>query len=156
MNRLPVAASVNNGQLGKKRSSGFALLEAIVALTLLAGTGMAFFSWIQQNTQAASRLRVHEQEARLLNSAQLLVQLVNPMAKPDGDMDAGDLRIQWRAELLEPERRNQPFGAEGQGPFRMGLYRMDVQARDVRQNVEVHFSQWQVGALRDAVQDLSP
>lgn len=136
--------------------SGFALLEAIVALTLLAGTGLALFAWIQQNTQAATRLRVHEQEARLLNSAQSLVQLVNPMTQPDGGMDAGDLRIQWRAELLEPERRNQPFGEAAQGPFRMGLYRMDVQASDLRQDVEVRFSQWQVGTRRDAVQDTPP
>lgn len=155
MNRVPEARTVK-GLSGKKRQAGFALLEAIVALTLLAGTGMALFAWTQQNTQAASRLRVHEQEARLLNSAQLLVQLVNPMVKPDGDMDAGDLRIQWRAELLEPERRNQPFGVGAQGPFRMGLYRLDVQARDLKQNVEVRFQQWQVGTLRDVVQDLPP
>jgi len=155
VNRVPAARAVKELS-GKKRQSGFALLEAIVALTLLAGTGMALFAWIQQNTQAASRLRVLEQEARLLNSAQLLVQLVNPMVKPDGDMDAGDMRIQWRAELLEPERRNQPFGLEVQGPFRMGLYRLDVQARDLKQNVEVRFQQWQVGTLRDVVQDMPP
>ena len=139
-----------------KRQAGFALLEAMVALTLLAGTGLGLFAWIQQNTQAASRLRVHEQEARLLTSAQLLVQLVNPMAKPEGDMDAGNLRIQWRAELLEQERRNQPFSAEVQGPFRMGLYRLDVQARDLKDNVEVRFQQWQVGIRRDALQDAAP
>jgi len=155
VNRVPAARTVK-GLSGKKRQAGFALLEAIVALTLLAGTGMALFAWIQQNTQAASRLRVHEQEARLLNSAQLLVQLVNPMVKPDGDMDAGDVRIQWRAELLEPERRNQPFGLEVRGPFRMGLYRLDIQARDLKQNLEVRFQQWQVGTLRDVVQDLPP
>jgi len=155
VNRVPAVRTLKR-LMGKKQQSGFALLEAIVALTLLAGTGMALFAWIQQNTQAASRLRVHEQEARLLNSAQLLVQLVNPMAKPEGDMAAGDVQIQWRADLLEPERLNQPFGLEGLGPFRMGLYRLDVQARDLKQNVEVRFEQWQVGTLRAVVQDVPP
>lgn len=125
-------------------------------MTLLAGSGLALFAWIQQNLQAATRLRVHEQEARLLNSAQSLVQLVNPMARPEGALDAGDLRIQWRADLLEPERRNLPFGDLAEGPFRVGLYRMDVQARDLRQDVEVRFSQWQVGTRRDPVPDTPP
>lgn len=141
---------------GRRLHLGFALLEAIVALTLLAGSGLALFAWIQQNLQAATRLRVHEQEARLLNSAQSLVQLVNPMAQTEGALDAGDLRIQWRAELQEPERRNQVFGGLVDGPFRIGLYRLDVQARDVRQDVEVRFSQWQVGTKRDTVQDTPP
>ena len=139
-----------------RTQAGFALLEAIVALALLAGTGLALFSWIQQNLQSASRLRLHEQEARLLNSAQGLVQLVNPMARPEGALDAGDLRIQWRAELLEPERRNHTFGDLAEGPFRVGLYRLDVQARDLRQQVEVRFTQWQVGTRRDVAQDSPP
>ena len=32
--------------------AGFALLEAIVALALLAGAGLAMFAWIQQNLQS--------------------------------------------------------------------------------------------------------
>ena len=132
-------------------SAGFALLEAIVALTLLAGVGLALFAWIQQNLQSASRLRQHEQEARLLLSAQSLVQTVDAMGTPEGSMDAGDLRIRWRAEVSEPERRNQLFGSEGTGPFRIGLYRVDVQAQDLRRQVEVRFVQWQVGTRRDAV-----
>ena len=46
-------------------------------------------------------------------------------------------------------RRNQGFSGSVDGPFRMGLYRMEVQARDLRQNVEVRFLQWQVGWQRD-------
>jgi general secretion pathway protein I len=141
---------------GRVNPAGFALLEAIVALALLAGTGLAMFAWIQQNTQAATRLRVHEQEAQLFNSAQALVQLVNPLKQPNGALDAGDLRIQWRAELLEPERRNQAFSTAVEGPFRMGLFRLDVQARDLRQNVDVRFFQWQVGSRRDDLPSTPP
>lgn len=136
--------------------AGFALLEAIVALALLAGTGLAMFAWIQQNMQAASRLRSHEQEARLLLSAQSMVQLVNPMNMPVGELDAGDMSVVWRAELQEPERRNQTFGGLAEGPFRVGLYRLDVKVRDRRHDVEVSFSQWQIGSRRDTVQDSPP
>jgi general secretion pathway protein I len=133
------------------RPRGFALLEAIVALTLLAGVGMALFAWIQQNLQDASRLRQRELEARLLISAQSLVQTVEPMGRPEGALDAGDLRVQWRAEIVEPTRRNQPFSDEAVGPFRMGLYRLDVQAQDLRNGVRVGFVQLQVGMQRDTV-----
>lgn len=136
--------------------AGFALLEAIVALALLAGAGLAMFAWIQQNMQAASRLRSHEQEARLLLSAQSLVQLVNPMNRPEGEIDAGDMRVVWRADLQEPERRNQTFGGLAEGPFRVGLYRLEVKARDRRHDVEISFSQWQVGSRRDTVQGSPP
>jgi general secretion pathway protein I len=137
-------------------SAGFALLEALVALTLLAGTGLALFAWIQQNTQAASRLQMHAAEARLLMSAQSMVQLVNPMSRSEGEIDAGDLRVSWRSELLEPERRNQTFGDSAEGPFRVGLYRLEVKARDLRQEVEINFAQWQVGTRRDSLQDTPP
>lgn len=135
---------------------GFGLLEAIVALTLLAGAGMALFAWIQQNLQSASRLRQHEQEARLLLSAQSLAQLVNPMATPTGTLEAGELRIQWRAVLQEPERRNLSFGGSVEGPFRLGLYHLEITALDRRQAIQVQFRQLQVGMRRDEIRDLAP
>lgn len=119
-----------------------------MALTLLAGVGIAIFGWIQQNLQSASRLREREMESRLLLSAQALVQLVNPMTVPEGSQDAGDLHVQWRAELTEPARNNASFDGSAIGPFRMGLYRLDVQARDLRQGTAVRFTQWQVGSRR--------
>ena len=139
-----------------RAAAGFGLLEAIVALALLAGTGMALFSWIQQNMQAASRLKQHDLEARMMLSAQALIETVNPMLQPQGALVAGDLRAQWRSEAIEPERRNLAFHSGVSGAFRIGLYRLDVQARDLRQGTEVRFEQWQIGIERDAVVSASP
>lgn len=130
--------------------AGFGLLEAIVALSLLAGTGLALFSWIQLNLQAASRLHEHELEARLLLSAQALVATVNPMLTPEGSLETGDLRVSWRSELIEPVRRNLGFGREATGPFMVGLYRLEVRTSDLRQQAELSYAQWQVGTRRDA------
>jgi general secretion pathway protein I len=135
---------------------GFGLLEAIVALALLGGTGMALFSWIQQSTQAASRMKQRELETRLLLSAQALVDTVNPMLQPAGTTEVGDLRIQWQAEPLAPERRNTAFRAGVSGAFQMGLYRLDVHAQDLRARVEVRFEQWQIGLKRDTVLPVAP
>lgn len=134
---------------GRAACTGFGLLEAIVALTLLAGTGVALFTWINQNLAAASRLRVHEQRAQLLLSAQALVETVNPMQAPNGQLEAGDLALSWHAEAIEPPRANATFNPERpSGPWQVGLYRVQVQARDRNRGTELEFEQWRVGTHR--------
>lgn len=132
----------------QRESAGFGLLEAIVALTLLAGTGLALFGWIQQNLQTATRLRLHEQQARLTSSAQALVDTVNPMEKPRGSMEVSGLRVEWQAELVEPVRDNASFSPEQPGHWRVGLYRLDIRAVDSNEGVDVRFEQWCVGTQR--------
>lgn len=134
---------------GRVRSAGFGLLEAIVALALLAGTGIALFTWINQNLDAASRLRVHEQRAQLLLSAQALVETVNPMQARSGQIEAGDLALTWESELLEPPRANATFNPERlAGPWQLGLYRVQVRARNRKLGTEFEFEQWRVGTSR--------
>ena len=137
------------GPRGRHLRAGFGLLEAIVALALLAGTGLALFTWINQNLDAASRLRLHEQRAQLLLSAQALVETVNPMQAGSGQLQAGELALTWESELLEPPRPNATFNPERPaGPWQVGLYRMQVRARDRKLGTELEFEQWRVGTLR--------
>ncbi len=131
-----------------RASSGFGLLEAIVALTLLAGTGLALFSWINQNLQTASRLRLLEQESRLLLAARTLVDTVNPLATPSGRLEVGGVSVSWQSEALEPVRANAAFSEGITGPWQVGLYRLRVQARDSVQGVALTFEQWRVGTRR--------
>ena len=136
-------------RIGRGPFAGFGLLEAIVALTLLAGTGVALFTWINQNLEAASRLRFHEQRAQLLLSAQALVDTVNPMQAPTGQFEVGDLALTWQAEAVEPPRANATFNPEfPAGPWQVGLYRVQVQARDRKRGTELEFEQWRVGTHR--------
>lgn len=137
------------GHPGRNPHAGFGLLEAIVALALLAGTGLALFTWINQNLDAASRLRVHEQRAQLLLSAQALVETVNPMQTGTGQLEAGALALTWESELIEPPRPNATFNPERPaGPWQVGLYRMQVRARDRKLGTELEFEQWRVGTHR--------
>ena len=136
---------------------GFGLLEAIVALALLAGTGMALFGWINQNLQTASRLRIQEQEAKLLLAAQALVDTVNPLEQPQGSLSGSSVRVQWQASPLEPPRANASFNPEVQGPWQVGLFRLDVLARDEALGIELRFDQWAVGTHRtQALETLVP
>lgn len=132
----------------RRARRGFGLLEAIVALTLLAGTGMALFAWIQQNLQTASRIRTIEQEAQLQINAQALIDGLDPMLEPSGQMQVSGLTLSWRAEPLEPPRSNQSFTPGIPGAWLVGLYRVEVQARDDRSGVRVRFEQWRAGTRR--------
>jgi general secretion pathway protein I len=144
---MPLAR--RRGCTGPQPGRGFGLLEAVVAMALLAGTGIALFTWINQNLDAASRLRGHEQRAQLLLAAQALVETVNPMRAPSGQLEAGDLALTWNAEPIEPLRANATFNPERPaGPWQVGLYRLQVQARDRKSGIELEFEQWRVGAHR--------
>lgn len=126
---------------------GFGLLEAIVALALLAGTGVALFDWLNLNLQTAARLAQTEAQARLMLSAQAAVSAVNPSARPQGTLSTGGVTVSWRAAIVQPERANTTELPETPGPWRVGLYRMDVSAESTDGH-KVRFSQLQTGTRR--------
>jgi general secretion pathway protein I len=134
--------------IAQARARGFGLLEAVVALALLAGTGMALFAWINQSLTQASRLRYSELQSRLQLSALALVETIDPMRLPEGQREAGPIRVSWRTAPLQPERRNASFQAAEAGVWQVGLYALAVHATDSSTGVEVRFEQWRVGTRR--------
>ncbi len=130
------------------RGRGFGLLEAIVALALLAGTGLALFAWINQNLQAASRVAVVEAESRLTLTALSVVNAMDPMRQPTGRVELGAITVNWRARELETPRRNRGFGAAAEGAWLIGLYRVEVEAREQASGTQVRFDVTRVGTRR--------
>ena len=104
----------------KRRQGGFTLLEAIVALVLIATTGIALFSWINSNIITLNRV----QESNAENAATLNVveymNNVNPMVSPEGNADLGAYRLAWKAEVSTEPR-------DGAGyPFSISLYQLGL------------------------------
>ncbi len=122
-----------------RRVRGFGLLEALVALVLLAGTGAALFSWIGENTRAASRL----EEARVRTALQLqslaLLESINPYVEPQGDRILPDLNLHWTSELAEPPRLSVPTQAMQSPRWRVALYRVKAHARQASTGTSVDF-----------------
>ncbi len=138
------------------RRRGFGLLEAIVALALLAGAGLALLSWIQQSLQSATRMRIAAQEARLLLTAQAVVELLNPAEQPEGSWRSNGLTLAWQSQPVEQPRRNTTFLEGIPGPWQVGLYRLAVTARDDSSAVSIAFVQFCPGLKRLAKADGSP
>ena len=131
-----------------RRTRGFSLLEVIVALVLLASTGVALFAWISQNLAFAARLRDTQLAARLMDDARALVSTVNPLLQPEGLRTAGTLTVSWKSSPLQPVRGTQTMVPGVTGPWQAGLFTLDVSARDAQNGANARFDLVQVGLKR--------
>lgn len=112
----------------RRSTRGFGLLEAVVAMTILAVTGAALFAWIGQNLEAASRLKQHEARVQQQLLAEALLAAVNPFLNPEGERRLGGAAVvRWRSELAAPMRLSPPTQANESVRWRVGLYRVHVQ-----------------------------
>lgn len=141
---------------GTNKQSGFGLLEAIVALTLLATSGLALFSWVQQNMQTAARLTQTQARARLILDAQALLQTVNPSKERTGERQVANLRVTWTSEPLEPLRASATLMPPATGPWLMGLYRVQVRAQDAASGASAEFSTQRIGWRRTVEAGVMP
>lgn len=129
MTALPPESARSSHRLRQTRLAlGFGLLEAIVALVILGGTGLTLFSWINSNLATASRLKDAERRAQSQLEAQAFLANLNPAMQPAGDAVFGKLRLSWRSETVEPLRDE--FDQRGmlEPRWRLGLYRVSVRA----------------------------
>lgn len=107
---------------------GFALLEAIVALTILASVGLALFAGINQSVQMIGRAeRAREADSALLNAV-AWVETVNPAQAPNGSHQLGDVELSWTSAPVEPPLDGST-GYLVPGLYRVGLYKMHLEVR---------------------------
>lgn len=100
---------------------GFSLLEAIVALTILATAGMALFAAMSQSVQMVSRAENARLADSAVRNAAAWMETVNPMETPQGEQQLGEVTLRWSAQLVEPER-DAMTGYMQPGLYRLGLY----------------------------------
>ncbi|WP_422012259.1 hypothetical protein [Roseateles sp.] len=122
---------------------GFGILEAIVALTLLAGTGAALYAWLGTNLRSASALSEAMIRSELQLRALELLETVNPAKQAQGALTVGQLKLQWRSQETTPSRYSMPYAQEIN--WRVALYRTKVTAQDLQSKTSVHFEVTQAG-----------
>jgi general secretion pathway protein I len=129
----------------RSRALGFGLLEAIVALTILAATGAALFAWISQNLQDAARIEAAQARTALQMSARGLMGAINPFTEPEGTRSLGSIRVQWRSKPVAPLRASVPTQPMEITRWRVGLYEVDVSASDEVSGAQASFKMLQTG-----------
>lgn len=114
-----------------RKQLGFTLIEATVALVLIATAGMALFSWINSNIIALNRVQeINAENAATLNALEYMHN-INPMTSPEGQANLGSCRLFWKAEAATELRggAGYPYGSS---LYQLGTYqtRITVQKPD--------------------------
>ncbi len=143
MKRGPAPSGVRHGLPGR-RSRGFGLLEAIVAVVLLAGVGGALFSWLTQSINAAARLEAAAVQARLTSQAEQAFAQVNVFKEPAGERRWGRLQLRWQATLISP-MRYAVMGDVDAVRWRVGLYQVRLHVKDADSAHELDLELVRVG-----------
>lgn len=95
---MSMAATVH---MALNKQQGFSLLEAIVALVLVATTGMALLDWINTNLITLRRVSAVQQRQTAIRNALTFMELVNPLVDPKGQEKFDLFTIRWQAKPLE-------------------------------------------------------
>lgn len=111
----------------RRRAAGFSLLEAMVAVALVATTGLALLGWLNQSLDAANRLAERQHAQTLQLEASRFVDTLNPMESPSGETDVGPVRFAWSSEPRSERVPNVSPSTSAPGDFELALYEVTVQ-----------------------------
>ena len=107
---------------------GFSLLEAIVALTIMATSLLALYAWLSTSTFALGRVRASALSLQDARAAKAVIETINPMTEPAGTRQLPPLEIHWTSRPLTEQRTGMSrAGTATQFDFR--LYEVDVEVR---------------------------
>jgi hypothetical protein len=131
----------------KQHQQGFALLEAIVAITIMAAALVPIYGLISTSLNAARRLSDANLQSEANFTALEVMRAVNPMITPKGTIDLGLYRVEWVATpLTEPVDQMQY--PRGLGLYKVALYSSDVKLVAPGEQVLSTFKLQQLGYFR--------
>lgn len=107
------------------RQRGFTLLEAIVAMVIVASAGTALFSWLNTNLNTVYRIQQVQERDMAIRLGLEWMETINPSLEPHGSVDFEGYRIHWQGEPVEPPRDGAGLRG-GQSLFQIALYQMLV------------------------------
>jgi general secretion pathway protein I len=107
-------------------NKGFSLLEAIVAITMIATFGLAIFSWINGLLISVTKIeRNYAQDSISRNAVEYLSD-INIMEHPNGKVELGRYNMTWIATPIEPIKAGKSTSGTP-NDFTLGLYSTQVE-----------------------------
>lgn len=108
-----------------RRQRGFTLLEAIVALVLLAAALAGAWTWIAGDVRSLGRVRDLALEEAAVQQALDELEQVDLATRPEGSLRWREFRVDWRAAPLEPARAGRA-GTPNASAWEFTLYRVSL------------------------------
>lgn len=115
----------------RRKSTGFTLLEAVVAMAIFAAAGMALYALFNANLISLGRAQDVTAQLPTVHRAMEHLSSIDPAQQPTGQIELGAYDVTWSSRLMEPVRESQT--AQGyRGYHELGLYEItfDVSQRD--------------------------
>lgn len=126
---------------------GFTLIEAIVAMVLLATLGGALFLWINTNLQSISRIRDANWQQEIQANSLAYLNTINPMEKPEGRIANEGYTLTWTSTPITTKQVGISY-MYGESLFDLMLYELSVQIYRENQEPWFDFKIKQVGYKR--------
>lgn len=128
--------------------AGFSLLETLVAVALIATTGLALLAWLNQSLDAATRLVERQRTQTVLREASHFIEGLNPTETPAGELDLGSVHFEWSTEPRTASVPNISPATREMGDFELALYEVTLRATGADLPAPVVLRQLQIGWKR--------
>ncbi|HET9161593.1 MAG TPA: prepilin-type N-terminal cleavage/methylation domain-containing protein [Caulobacteraceae bacterium] len=128
-----------------RRTAGFSLLEALVALAIAALCLIPLMSLTQTFVDGHRRYDEALQKAEIQKNALTILRQINPTDEPEGQAQMPpDLVVSWTATPISDLKTSTGYPA-GDGQYQVQLYRLDAQVTRAGQPAIPDFSVERVG-----------
>lgn len=130
--------------VGVRSAQGFTLIEAIVAMVIMATSLIALYAWLGSSVIALNRVKANALALDDARAALAVIETINPMAEPQGEREVESLQVRWTSSPLTEQR----FGVSQAGfatAFDLILYELTVEvSRDgqTKQSFQVRRAGW--------------
>jgi len=121
---------------------GFSIMETLVAIALLAIAVIPLYAFQQTLANTAARLQTASELLDAQESALAVLQTIDPIAQPSGEMDLGEWRLSWQSRELVSERPADGF--LGSSIWGVGLYEINatLERGDTRHEIQFRRTGW--------------
>jgi general secretion pathway protein I len=108
-------------EMTRQTQAGFTLLEAVVALALIAAAALPLYAFFSRSLDGLYRAAEANRESQASLTAIAFLSGLNPMERPTGEDTLGTLHLRWKSREVVPTTDAIGY-PRGLGLYQVALY----------------------------------
>ncbi len=105
--------------------TGFTFVEALVALVILGMAAIPILMLLSQSVDQLGKISETTARAEAMRTALAIIDPINPIDRPNGELNLADYTLTWTSEEIIPPNENVVIGV-GLAGYRVGFYNVEV------------------------------